>query len=404
MISEFEKEQIVKYIRKKYPNERVSISFKHDKNIFIDKTHNAYYRYKFVNNELILARVVVLPIGDFAILVGGQLHDNISKDKVKTNKGKVRNEKKVMVVLGLSALILVGAIKSHNKINAGSVLGISNAVLEQTDIIIDSLGEKQEAIGDNGNDILTVEIPVMYQANEVLCNQKRAETDEIYGDLIEKYATRYGLPYSLTAAMFTQERSNNANHSELTKKNIGSLASVIGEKIVAPVIQDGAIVGEDKIYILPVSYDKFRLEDLQTMVYDKRDLGDDLDKIVEAARLQKEGYQIFKAKDIYDTKNNINIACAYLRSLVDKKHDIIKGYMSYNIGQNRINDDTTYTDILYGNIENNGMGDLNYLNHVAQYILDAEDGETLNVTFRDGSRQSLVVIKNKGLAVEVARK
>ena len=181
------------------------------------------------------------------------------------------------------------------------------------------------------------------------------------------------------------------------KKNIGSLTSINCERIIAPVMENGIVTDYDKIYVLPKSYDRFKLEDLHSMIYDKRDLKEDLVYIKEADKLQREGYQIYANSDIYDVENNIKISCAYLRYLVDKKHDLIKGYMSYNVGLNRIDDMTTYDTILSGQIKTNNNGDVYYLNHIAQYILSDEESTDLTINFTDGTSQTLSIEKEDNL-------
>ncbi len=402
MISEEQKNKIINYLRLKYPGEHISVSFRRDKNIFIDKIHNSYYKYNFVNNELVLARVIVLPVGKIGIILGGNNLKSVNTHNIKTNKGKIVNSKRVIAVLGFTAAVLISATRSYEKdkiFEPPEVIMVDDFAYEEpkediVSVVDTALDDEKKSVEEFDG---VVHIPVVYQGSKEANIERRLETDAMYGDIILYYTERYGLPYSLTAALFTQERYYLDNTSSKDKKNIGSLTSINCEKIIAPVMENGIVTDYDKLYVLPESYDRFKLEDLHSMIYDKRDLKEDLVYIKEADKLQSEGYQIYANSDIYNVENNIKISCAYLRYLVDKKHDLIKGYMSYNVGLNRIDDTTTYDTILSGQIKTNNNGDVYYLNHVAQYILSEEEGSDLTINFTDGTSQTLSIAKEDNL-------
>ena len=321
---------------------------------------------------------------------------------IKTNKGKIVNSKRVIAVLGFTAAVLISATRSYEKDKTFAppeVIMIDDFAYEEpkedvVSVVDTALDTEKKSIDEFDG---VVHIPVVYQGSKEATLERRLETDTMYGDIILYYTERYGLPYSLTAALFTQERYYLDNTSSKDKKNIGSLTSINCEKIIAPVMENGVVTDYDKIYVLPKSYDRFKLEDLHSMIYDKRDLKEDLVYIKEADKLQREGYQIYANSDIYDVENNIKISCAYLRYLVDKKHDLIKGYMSYNVGLNRIDDMTTYDAILSGQIKTNNNGDVYYLNHIAQYILSDEESTDLTINFTDGTSQTLSIEKEDNL-------
>lgn len=409
MIREFERDKIISYLMAKYPNKPVSVKFLNGedgtyKKMFLDRTHHKYYRYNIIGNELYLAKVVVMELrANKVLVIGPGPHKKVDINKLKSNHGKINKSARTIGTLTVVALLAVGAAREIDKIETKNLDIPFATVIESEEREYENTAKedtlKEESVTNEGE----VHIHVEYQGGEYQNRERRLATDEIYGDIISYYTNRYGLPYSLTAALFSQERYYLDSSSLSTKRNVGSLTSINCEKIVVPVMENGEVVDYDKIYVLPKSYDQFKLEDLSTMIYDKKDLGDDLVKIREANKLQQEGYQIYCNRDMYEVKNNIKIACAYLRYLVDKKHDIIKGYMSYNIGQNRITDATTYEEILTGKIESNNLGDVFYLNHIAQYILSEEEGEDLTVNFTDGTSQTINIIKEDTLNLGAGR-
>ena len=79
---------------------------------------------------------------------------------------------------------------------------------------------------------------------------KRMETDNLFGQSIQYYATRYGIPTSLASALITQERP------DIGMENIGQLTrKICGEKYQVPIIiptesekYDG--ISSEKIFIV----------------------------------------------------------------------------------------------------------------------------------------------------------
>ena len=209
---------------------------------------------------------------------------------------------------------------------------------------------------------------------------KKDETIRLFGSAIFSYAERYGIDANLMVALFTQERSNDPN--DIGYANVGQLTNALcGEKIVVPVYQNGEVVKQDAFFLLPPCYDDYPLEDLETMGHFPSFSEEEQQKIQEAIRLKKEGYQIYRRCDaFYEAENNVKISTAILAYVGNMKHDLVKEVMSYHAGYVKVANDVSNDTILNGQLD---AEDPNYVGHVLQYFRP-DELEQLEIYFTDG--------------------
>ena len=333
------------------------------------------------------------------------------KATLKSHKGRVRATKATFLLLSAVSISLVAvSLKSSYVVETPLIMESSLGPEDDVDNVIEAtskvdvgtdetLQTENEAVSvaSSLEDVSMEVTPnissttTIISAEPVITNTnreaKRAETDELYGDYILEYSTRYGQPYALVAALLTQERSDNPNDELRVRQNIGQLTTtaICGEKIVAPVFSNGELQGYDKIYVLPPCYDDYPLEDLDTMGHFPGFSEEEQQKIQEAIRLKEEGYQIYRRCDaFYNTENNIHISVAYLAYVGNMKQDLVKEVMSYHAGYVKVANDLSNDDILNGNVD---AEDPNYVGHVFQYLrLDELKSLTLYLTDGENTR------------------
>lgn len=211
--------------------------------------------------------------------------------------------------------------------------------------------------------VQTVEIGFTQQPTMV----KREETDQLFHEDIEFYSKRYGVPYAIASALFSQERANNdfGNIGRITK-------NVCGEKIVVPIIQKSESDiqenrEEDKMYIIldePVR-SSYENDEEYKLALEKYKM-----QLETSKTLKEEGYKIYTYSEIKsDYHKNINVSLAYLVHGVYKcDMNCNKGLRAYNGGYTIVNK-SSELDITNGTIE---IGDPLYNQHVFSYLYPDE--------------------------------
>lgn len=288
--------------------------------------------------------------------------------KLKTKKGKTRiSLRKLFYLLSMAATVVV-SVKGIEQLNINSEpiaiesLSLDEDELAETNPIVISVDEtkqleeklpEKEIVKET---VKTINLVADFEMTDYQGFEKRAETEVLFGDDILKYTNRYGLDPTLAYCHFSFERSNNPNHSLEVRKNIGQLTTAIcGEKIVAPVYENGEIVGYDKFFLLPpTSYNSYQKT---------KALGLELK--------EKDSSLIIKEWDeIYNQSTNINLSLAYLSYIINsKKEDLVRGVMAYNAGYGSVKDSYSYEDILSGAVK---VDDPYYWKHILQYLYPHE--------------------------------
>lgn len=353
------------------------------------KIANHKYTYQLIGNKLILVETKRKNNKEVFTVITPELKKKNSKS-IKTKKGKIKQGKKVLFMLG-SALILtiITGMKNQDILNSKKeneeilMLETSN----ENELVQNIVVAEEEKI-DTQKEYKTIKIDIEVDKTDHLGLEKRYMTEEKYGDLIAFYANRRGLDKEFLINLFTRERygelnkvpesvlndigyqifdKNEVDVEEKIKSNIGQLTRAIcGEEIISPVFENQKLVGYDKIYVLPPSYDNYEIEDLKTMKDSSTWSEEDKKKIEKAYELQQEGtWEIYKRKEaFYDVDKNINVSTAYLAYLINKKKDFIKGVMSYNAGPSAVKDSMSYESILSGEVE---AYDPYYIPKILQY-------------------------------------
>ncbi len=318
-----------------------------------------------------------------------------------TEKDKLRNKKLVThkrckIISGREALLrailgliiacgLLNAIKGRKK-SSIETLPIETTILEETKKevpleVTTNLPPIEETFSNIYDEVENVSIPEINTIDYRI--EKRQETNEELGSYIDFYATRYGMDASFMKALISQER-----HDE-KKANPGQLTNSIcgGNGFKVPVIKDGEVVGEDKVYIIGPFYNDYPVSDINTMGHFSKFSESEQEEVKQAIRLQKEGYEIIKIGDLKNgtseekIKNNIRISALYLSYLVNLKEDLFLGAASYNAGPYKISSNLSY-DELFNGIPTEG--DEFYLRHIAAYFTDDDLENGFNITLKDG--------------------
>ncbi len=318
-----------------------------------------------------------------------------------TEKDKLRNKKLVShkrckIISGREALLraILGLIMTASLLNNlrlrkesyKETLPIESTILEETKTevpleVTNNLPPIEETFSNIYDEVENVSIPEINTIGYRI--EKRQETNEELGSYIDFYATRYGMDASFMKALITQER-----HDE-EKANPGQLTNSIcgGNGFKVPVIKDGEVVGEDKVYIIGSFYNDYPVSDINTMGHFSEFSESEQEEVRQAIRLQKEGYEIIKIGDLKNgtseekIKNNIRISALYLSYLVNLKEDLFLGAASYNAGPYKISSNLSY-DELFNGIPTEG--DEFYLRHIAAYFTDDDLENGFNITLKDG--------------------
>lgn len=199
---------------------------------------------------------------------------------------------------------------------------------------------------------------------------KREETDRVYGETIQKYAKRWGIPTALMSSLITQERD------DISKNNPGQLTRMIcGEKIILPIIEksseDLATQKEvDKIYIV-------REEPNRDNYTNENEYQEQLlrykSQLEKSKELKNEGYEIIFFSDLIGEENwekNIKISTAFLTYYNYKLKNPVLSTFAYNAGYNTAKNANMY-DALNGLVGTENT-DKKYLNHVFRFLYPYE--------------------------------
>ena len=315
---------------------------------------------------------------------------NLKKIQMKSKKGKLRskNSKRILTkiamiatVAGIGAAVhLTSSLNEKNTVSQVPTEYTSEVPEKQTiphTVVIEQEKPKEDKIENR-----TINIFQEINYTDVFGYEKKQETIQEFGDFIEEYSKRYGLDFNLTVALLTQERATDIN--DPSYNNIGQITKAIcGEKISAPVFEKNTLISYDKIYVLPGCYDNYPLKDLETMGNFPAFTKEEQQKIQEAIKLKKEGYEIYRLTDVKNEVSlNIKISCACLAYLINKQNNLVKGVASYNMGYGRINENVTEEEILRGQILE--ADDPNYLNNIFRYLTKEELEKGFTIQYESG--------------------
>lgn len=314
------------------------------------------------------------------------LEENVPKKlkhsyNLKTRKGKIisQNAKKILVppLMTLSiGLAFLGAINKQEKVKT------------KNEITIETLQDKESMNTiinlkiPNFNSMINSKLPettkseptptMISQLTNVEVESKtnmikRMETDNLFGQSIQYYATRYGIPTSLASALITQERP------DIGMENIGQLTrKICGEKYQVPIIiptesekYDG--ISSEKIFIVRDEPIKENFENPDSY---RKELERYQNQLIKSQELEKEGYHIFYFGDLMnDPAQNIHISMAYLaHSVYGCNLNVHLGTRAYNSGIASAKN-ATDEDLVNGNIE---IGDPFYNKNVLSYLYPEE--------------------------------
>lgn len=367
---------IMRYIKNHVKNNQdVFIDFM---NHIIETDHHAYhYQIKKTHNQ-------------YSLMIFRNDKMNFhSQYKVKTNHGRV-----IGLGLGLLGIISATTILSNKKnlIPTKEPVAIESSLAMNEETTMNILPKVSLTVPENESKINPIDsVPTTMLNTDIkpvdaYGIQKRAETEELYGNDILNYTNRYGMDYTCMVCLLTQERSDNPKDSLKSRKNIGQLTeSIIGEKIVAPVFINDKLVGKDSFYILPSCYDDYDLTELKDMGHFSKFSSQDQEIIQTAITLQKEGYNILKKKDaFYHTNTNIQIATALLSCLVNQKKNLISGVMAYHAGLSSVYHKSNQ-EIIDGNVR---ASDTKYWAHILQYVYPKEYQKGFTVEYLDETKMN----------------
>lgn len=315
--------------------------------------------------------------------------------KLKTKKGKTNiSLRKLFYLLGMAATVVTSVevieqlTTKREPIVIESVSSMKNPNMNQIIIpaenSLDATAkyESDSWVADektlNDSIVNSIDLVVDFEKTDDAGYDKRAETEVLFGEDIKHFANRYGLDTTLAYCHFTFERSNNPSHSIEKRKNIGQLTTAIcGEKIIAPVYENGQVVDYDKYYLLPpATYESYS---------ELKALGLEMQK-------KDSSLEIIEWNAIYGQEMNIKLSLAYLSYIINsKKHDLVRGVMAYNAGYGSVKDSYSYEDILNGTI---AIDDPFYWKHILQYLYP-EEYEAGFTVYINGNLYNYKVIKEE---------
>lgn len=204
---------------------------------------------------------------------------NRSRNKQFAAKGKA-----FVIGVGLSVSILLAAVFVDMNFDFKKKDSLSVTPNIQEEYVINL--EKQLGVMPNIEDAI-----VRFSLNDFSYSQKLKETKDYFGNLIQYYSTRYGLPYELNCAQITLERPNIVNGK---CENICQISSAhIGESFHVPVYDANGFTG---------TYDDF----------------------------------VITQELLDNPEGNIKAGLAYNRYCVDLYDNLLLGYFLYNQGHNAL--------------------------------------------------------------------
>lgn len=213
---------------------------------------------------------------------------------VHVNRNRRDKAKMRLLIAGvsLSAIIILSTAANSQDFRSIKPLKSPPEDLELSYYIDEIKSIKREELNLNFDQ--TYEIPEIKSETEFAlsfedrtASGKLQETEEVCGEIIEYYTSRYGLPYEILCAQISQERGGFENVCQIT------YSLFAGEKprhFKIPVYDENGFTG---------NYDEFTV-----------------------------------TKEMLDTlEGNIMVGTAYLRFCVDKFDSLITGLFSYNQGE-----------------------------------------------------------------------
>ncbi|MCI8575405.1 MAG: hypothetical protein HFI09_02940 [Bacilli bacterium] len=304
------------------------------------------------------------------------------KNNYKTKKAKLSHFS-AKFVISASLLAILGSASNLSKNNSKA---FANQQMAET------ITQKDELAIQNNQDLffslnheeknsqlkLVSNKPTMLYQNisiehEIIQSQrikKRVETDNLFGDTIEKWSKRWGASSSLMKALITQERDENnlSNPGQLTR-------NICGEKIILPIInkskEDIASGKEvDKIFIIREEPNKANYQNEEEYLYQ---LELHKKQVEKSKELKQEGYEIIFFPDLLGEQNcdkNIQIAIAFATFNNYRLNDPVLATFAYNAGYYTTKK-AQLDEILNGQVGTD-QTDKNYLTHVFRFLYPEE--------------------------------
>lgn len=349
------------------------LKIKHPEEIQLDKKakiiryKNHQFSYYFRVNQLIICEQKEDKIYTVGMGVPKSKH-------LKSNHGKVHTNRKILVVGGLALILGVSAFKNHSATLETPIEleteapEIESQPIETQPILKNKPPEiiiETSTSSVENEQIITVAIPEIISKDYQ--RKKRAETDNLFGTRISKYATKYGLDASFLSALISQERADDYEED----KNLGQITDLAcGRSYTCPIYQNGQLEGEEKVFLLPSFYDDYPLEDLETMGTFPNFTSEEQAVVQNAITHQRQGYTIYRKKDLVNNYElNIQITAIILADLIDEKQDLWRGAATYHAGSSRVAKDATYA-ALFDGIDN--AQDPEYLLNIMRYFTEED--------------------------------
>lgn len=290
------------------------------------------------------------------------------RTKKITKLGKTIITVGLVVVLGLSASKMVPD-NYQTKVNDQNSIETVEVIKNDEQPIVESAKEEEK-------DIQLVSLDYEYNSE----SSRVKNVKEKYGEMIEKYANRYGIDPEIMYAVAAQESSG--NHDESLNRNDKGLFQV-----------------SDEVW----SGHTFRPYNVETGEYETFTLG----KIDGHGKKDKNGNA-----NLTDAEMNTRAACAIMQaSIISQNYNIALGIQNYNYGGGNMSDaygsiekytnssiskvrtDSKLTSqslrIIAKGSDYSGVtaGDSKYVPHVAQFI---KEGTELEFRDKDGSIYTIV--------------
>ena len=299
------------------------------------------------------------------------------KKKIKSNHGIVpASYKRAALAVWAMAILSYAYLEVQDRVQANEVQAVEDNEdtysFEEEDVL------KEYTIDPNWQppvgypevvtvtpEVIELQAPVN-QVNEINF-AKREETHEVFGEIINKYATRYGLDWRLMEAMFTQERPNLSSKDS----NIGQLTpSMIGGILKSPTFDSvGNYLGDEYAVILPSSYQGMTEEDFKK----RANSGDNYIRMANEV-LEKHGEVFFYNEVIKDVEKNIHMSLIFHGFLLNLKGNFWSMLASYNMGYPSVPNNLSFETMLRGSY---GVGGHNYLYVVLNKLSEEEKAEGL---------------------------
>ncbi len=378
----------------------VPVELQNQKCVFYDKSNEIsigrhLFNFYIRNQRIIITEKKVRNGEVFDVLLTPR-KNKLNKRKLGTKKGFV-NQHKTILIYSVALFLSASGI---NFVMNNLKSEISQETSESIEVL-ESFDEKVEPLLTNI--VIQDDSMINLQVNVVpidrLGFQKRELLVQKYGNQINFFANRYGLDFDFVVNLLSQESHNELDSvSAEEKENLGQLtSSICTEPIMAPVFQDGVLVGYEGYFILPALYPE-NLSVSTIFDVDETYLTDIQRDNLRRAKSKNCNWTVFRKNEAFcEANSNIKVSVAYLSYLINKKQDLILGAMSYHAGYSKTNE-LTREDAVMGRVD---AFDKNYIANIIRYqpIETYDNGFDFTIHFQNGEIKTYN-IKNPTLESE----